>query len=164
MTLTPQQIGKRFEHDLEETFRALQREYGFAWTRFTDTHEAGNVVREQPADFLVKTPHGLTFVEAKASVTLDHFVPSLLRPSQRKAIRHYAQMLDTPYVVLFRDDTAGRVDMLQGKFCLGDGSRKPIPTVVSTRSTHLLSTLVRQWNLPPLITVLKKFKNRYGDT
>lgn len=164
MNLSPQQIGKRFEHDLEEVFRALQREYGFAWHRYVDTREAGNVVREQPADFMVTTSSGLALVEAKASMTLDHFRPSLLRPSQRGAIRHYAQMLGVQYHVLFRDDTSGRVDLLDGKFCLGDGSRKPIPTVVSTRSTHLLSTLVHQWNLPPLRAVLKKFKNRYGDT
>lgn len=162
-TLTPQQIGKRFERDLNEAFRVLQKRFGFAWHRFTDTHEAGNVVREQPSDYLVTTPGGLVFVEAKASEVYDHFIPSLLRPSQKGAIKQYAQMLEVPYYVLFRSDSDGRVDWINGKSCLAATRSKRVPVIASTRKKDLSEFLAEAWGLKPIRVVIKKYNLRYGD-
>lgn len=157
--LSPQEIGKRWERDLEANFRTMQKFFGFKWHRFTDSHEAGNAVREQPADYLVTTPKGLALVEAKASTTLSRFRPSLLRPAQKGAIRHYAQMLGVPYFVLFRDDTSQRVDLLNGKDCL---EAKPIP-LRAFKTTALADALAEAWSLKPLRSTLQMFKQRYGD-
>lgn len=164
MTLTPQQIGKRFEHDLENAFRSMQKVYGFTWHRFVDTHEAGNAVREQPSDFLVTTSHGLALVEAKASATVTRFRPSMLRPSQRGAIRHYAQMLGMPYYILFRSDEDGIVEVHQGKHSLKLDGRKPLAPLLSTPKNRLEPALGDLWGLRPIRAVLRDFKNRYGDT
>ncbi len=158
LSFTSQEIGKRFERDLETAFRGMQKEFGFKWHRFTDTHEAGNVVREQPADYLVATPSGLALVEAKASMMLNRFRPSLLRPAQKGAIRHYAQMLGVPYFVLFRDDTDQRVDLLNGKDCL---EARPVP-LRAFKTTALADALAEAWALRPLRSTLQMFRQRYG--
>lgn len=158
LSLTSQEIGKRFERDLEACFRGMGKMYGFKWHRFTDTHEAGNVVRSQPSDYLITTSRGLAFMEAKASMTLSRFRPSLLRPDQKGAIRHYAQMLGMPYYVLFRDDVDQRVDVLDGKLCL-----QPKPTPLLSVRGDLAVALVAQWGLEPIKSVLRRFELRYGD-
>lgn len=161
--LTAQQIGRRFEADLQANFRTAQKLFGFAWHRFVDSKEAGNVVRTQPSDFLVTTSRGLALVEAKASTTVDHFVPSLLRPSQRQAIRHYGQMLNMPCFVLFRSDLDKRVDLLDGKLCLSATRSKRVPAIASTRAKDFSKFLAEAWGLEPIAGVVRNFNLRYGE-
>lgn len=145
-----QYIGKQWQKKLEAVFKSLTKTHGFEWHRFIDSHDAGNLVQSQPSDYLILLPSGLTFLEAKASSTAKKLRPSMLRPMQRKTVKHWCELLGCPYHFLFHDVTNDKVDLVNGLDVLADGFSKRYPVMWTGTSKQLKKGLIKAWNLKPI--------------
>ncbi len=123
-------IGNVFEAELKEAFKKLEASYCTALVRFTDTKEAGSVVRATPSDYLLLLPpesklsnsdQRVIFFEAKASEVEKHLTRSMLRPAQKRAINHFSALLKIPYIVCFWDAKNGVIEVWDGLATLGSG-------------------------------------------
>ncbi|RKX64030.1 MAG: hypothetical protein DRP42_07055 [Tenericutes bacterium] len=70
--LSPHLLGAWWEEALKSHFDYIKATRPFYWHRFPDSKAAGNLIAEQPADFIVASPpSGAMLVEAKASAAHD---------------------------------------------------------------------------------------------
>jgi hypothetical protein len=122
-------IGKLFEKEFVKALRSLRDSHLLGWHRLTDTGAAGNVVAEQPSDYLLAVPPGaalpgsdqrMAFCEAKASEVNAKLTKAAMKPAQRGAIAHFRMLLTIPYLVVFYDATGGKLQIWDGAAVMKD--------------------------------------------
>lgn len=155
---TSQQIGKDFEKTLEGVFSSLKNTHSFNYHKFIDTHAAGNIVAAQPSDYLVGIHRTLIFLEAKSSTKEKRLQKSMLRPSQRGAIKYYGMGLDLDYLVLFEHE--GRVDILDGREVMrGSRINYQKSLIKSCRTEDLKLELIKLLGLQLKIKLLERIES-----
>lgn len=76
-------IGKWFEKEVvEKALAELERHHCCFQHRFVDSAEARNMVRGQPADYLLATQNEVYLIEAKATITGKNLQKSDMQPAQ----------------------------------------------------------------------------------
>ena len=158
-----QQIGKDFEKTLKSVFLSLQGSTTFLFHEFVDSHAAGNLVAGQPADYLVSINGKLAFLEAKASTTQKRFQRSMLQPAQRGAIIKHAQIMGTPYYILFHSSVEKVYHILDGAIAM-KGSRINYADALLMEIPEqncLALSLTGHWNLRPLSEAIRRYEKNY---
>ena len=150
-------IGNLFEKQVEKVFRKLKATHAVSLHRLVDSGSAGNIVQSQPSDYLLGVPGSLGYLEAKASEKHKKLQLSMLRPSQRGAIKYYQGVLRIPYYVLFWDVVGSRIELWEGLTALKSSRTKKPLTVLNNCSFReklneeaLREFLIGQFNLRPL--------------
>lgn len=102
--------------------KALQRQYPIFFHRFSDSRAAGNLIADQPADFLLLSKgHGATFLEAKFSEVHDSLrscFSGAVTASQLASAR-LAHRAGQRYLILFHSSCAHRFELWPGDYCAG---------------------------------------------
>ena len=123
-------IGSIFEAGLKEAFSLLKTSHCLGNVRFTDSKEAGSIVRATPSDFLLVLPpeskpeQRVIFFEAKASQVKTSLKKAMLQPSQKRAVQEYSNLLKIPYIICFWDAKNGVIEFWNGAAALGNGKVK----------------------------------------
>lgn len=112
------------EKDISNYLKALQRSYPIYFHRFADSRAAGNLISDQPSDFLVATKHGMTFLEAKFSEvhdTLRACFSGAVTANQLASAR-LVHRAGQRYLILFHSKCANRFELWPGDYCAGQRS------------------------------------------
>jgi hypothetical protein len=171
-------IGKIFEKELEKVFRSLEESHVLGWHRFPDTGSAGgNIIAEQPSDYLLALPAGslsphagqrFVLAEAKASEKKSSLSKASMRPSQRRAISVYRLLLQLPYLVIFWDATEGVMQVWDGAGVVDEARINPrfilfqaddVGSGLKLRTAVVAAHFVDWLKLPPKSVTLAAFNN-----
>jgi hypothetical protein len=113
---------KDLEDEVADYLRALQKHYPIFFHRFPDSRAAGNLIADQPSDFLVASKgHGLTLLEAKFSEvhdTLRSCFAGAVSAGQLASAR-LAYRAGQRYLILFHSSCAKRFELWPGDYCAG---------------------------------------------
>lgn len=117
-TLRPEKLGAWFEDELKPIFKNMQEHMGLYYHRFIDSKAAGNLVADQPADFMLKTKKGAFLIEVKASrrhKSLIGGLSSLMRKEQAVHLRMWDRA-DGDSLVIFINVPSGHVEIWEGYY------------------------------------------------
>ena len=113
------------ETEIATYFKALQRAYPIFFHRFADSRAAGNLIGDQPSDFLVAAKgQGMTLLEAKFSEvhdTLRSCFSGAVTANQLASAR-LAHRAGQRYLILFYSSCAGQFELWPGDYCAGQRS------------------------------------------
>jgi hypothetical protein len=116
---------KQLEDEISNYMKALQRNYPIFFHRFPDSRAAGNLISDQPSDFLVASKgHGLTLLEAKFSEvhdTLRACFAGAVSANQLASAR-LAHRAGQRYLILFYSSCSGHFELWPGDYCAGQRS------------------------------------------
>ena len=116
---------KGLEDAVSSYMKALQRAYPIFFHRFADSRAAGNLIADQPSDFLVAAKgQGMTLLEAKFSEvhdTLRSCFSGAVTANQLASAR-LAHRAGQRYLILFYSSCAGQFELWPGDYCAGQRS------------------------------------------
>jgi hypothetical protein len=116
---------KGLEDAVSNYMKALQRAYPIFFHRFADSRAAGNLISDQPSDFLICAKrHGATFLEAKFSEIHDTLRSSFAAAvtANQLASARLAHRAGQRYLILFYSSCANRFELWPGDYCAGQRS------------------------------------------
>ena len=116
---------KKLEDEVESYLRSLQTHYPIFVHRLPDSRAAGNLIADQPSDFLVASKgHGMTLLEVKFSEvhdTLRSCFSGAVSAGQLASAR-LAHRAGQRYLILFHSSCAKRFELWPGDYCAGQRS------------------------------------------
>jgi hypothetical protein len=116
---------KGLEDAIANYMKSLQRAYPIFFHRFPDSRAAGNLIAEQPSDFLICSKgQGATFLEAKFSEVHDTLRASFSGSvtAGQLASARLVHRAGQRYLILFHSSCANRFELWPGDYCAGQRS------------------------------------------
>jgi hypothetical protein len=110
---------KILETEIEDHLKAYQRLHPIFYHRFPDSRAAGNLIADQPSDFLVADKRGMILLEAKFSEVHDSLRSSFsgaVSPGQIASAR-LAHRAGQRYLFLFYSSSSGFFELWPGDYC-----------------------------------------------
>lgn len=138
-------VGKWFEKEVvEKALAELERHTSCFQHRFVDSAEARNMVRGQPADYLLATPHRVYLIEAKATITGKNLQKSDVQPAQVSGMIRWGRAGHNSLILQYRKED-NRIHCYDGEHVasiISNGGRLQDAYEGNCEPEHLANALI----------------------